>query len=309
MTRPWATSRSPASRISTSQKQKLFARLVTRAVARQVASPGGAQVVDRRRDGRAGRGAFVGDPGPGGGDRGDVEQRRDSPAVNDIAEGRQVLRVRHRHHRAVDLHPVDSQSGHSCERRVFEPGAEQLADLWVDLGAHGEASATVRRADHGPRAGSRTNPATSSARRSRLVLHRERPGVVDPLEPGARDVGREPLAGVEELVVARPGDQHRPVERAELLDRLHRVAAVRGAHELREVGARLGARQRRAARTSRRPARRASSASASRTPAASRAGRGSEAARTARARARDSASARAGRRRSAAGTRRRRRTT
>ena len=56
---------------------------------------------------------------------------------------------------------------------------------------------------------------------------------------------REPLAGVEELVVARPGDQHRPVERAQLLDRLHRVAPVRSAHEPGEVGARLGAGQRR----------------------------------------------------------------
>ena len=66
--------------------------------------------------------------------------------------------------------------------------------------------------------------------RAGLVLGREGAGVVDPLEPGdGAEVARELLAvlGLEEAVLARPGDQRRPAELAQAVGAPRSCSACR----------------------------------------------------------------------------------
>ncbi len=70
-----------------------------------------------------------------------------------------------------------------------------------------------------------------------LVLRAERQRVLDPLEPRVGQQRGEPLGvlGREEVVLLRPGDQHRPLEGAQPLRRLERVAGVEPAQQAHHV--------------------------------------------------------------------------
>ena len=141
-----------------------------------------------------------------------------------------------------------------------------------------------QRVAHRAATGSRTNPAISSASRSgwssdenvrASSIHSRR-------APAARSRARRlGVLGLEEAVLARPGDQRRLVELVQAVGRLVRVALVQAAHHLLDVAAHARVRRARGARTSPRPRGRSAAWPASRTRSAAAAGPGGASARAA----------------------------